>query len=363
MLDVIKPLLDSELINEEAKEEIQEAWKAKVAETRELVGAELREEFAQRYEHDKQNMVEAIDRMVTESLTTEIEAVKSEKSQLAEDRVKFNAQMKESAKKFDSFLVKKLAEEIQDLREDRKQQKVALKTMEQFVMKALAKEITEFAEDKKDVIETKVRLVAEAREKLEALKEKFISESASKMTTAVAKHLKAELSQLHEDIKVARENSFGRKIFEAFASEFVGTHLNENEEIRKLKATIEGKDQQLQKTTAKLDETNKLVESKDKEVNMIKDKNVREAKLTELLSPLNAEKEEVMRNLLESVQTTRLDAAFEKYLPAVLSEDVVKSKKTKLTESVKEVTGDKASQEKTEEDTTNVIDIRRLAGL
>lgn len=363
MLDVIKPLLDSDLINEEAKEEIQEAWETKLAETRESIGAELREEFAQRYEHDKQNMVEAIDRMVTESLTAEIKSVKAEKSQLEEDRVKFNAQMKESAKKFDSFLVKKLAEEIQDLREDRKQQKIALEKMEQFVVKALAREITEFAEDKKDVIETKVRLVAEAREKLEALKEKFISESASKMTTAVAKHLKAELSQLHEDIKVARENSFGRKIFEAFASEFVGTHLNENEEIRKLKATIEGKDQQLQKTTAELDETNKLVESKDKEVNMIKDKNVREAKLTELLSPLNAEKEEVMRNLLESVQTTRLETAFEKYLPAVLSEDVVKSKKTKLTESVKEVTGDKASQKKTEEDTTNVIDLRRLAGL
>jgi hypothetical protein len=363
MLDVIKPLLDSELINEEAKEEIQEAWEAKLAETRKSIGAELREEFAHRYEHDKQNMVEAIDRMVTESLTTEIEAVKSEKSQLEEDRVKFNAKMKESAQKFDSFLVKKLAEEITDLREDRKQQKVTMEKMEQFVVKALAREITEFAEDKKDVIETKVRLVAEAREKLEALKEKFISESASKMTTAVAKHLKAELSQLHEDIKVARENSFGRKIFEAFASEFVGTHLNENEEIRKLKATIEGKDQQLHETTAKLDETNKLVETKDKEVNMIKDKNVREAKLTELLSPLNTEKEEVMRNLLESVQTTRLENAFEKYLPAVLSEDVVKSKKTKLTESVKEVTGDKASQKKAEEDNTNVIDLRRLAGL
>jgi hypothetical protein len=53
MLDAIKPLLDSDLINEEAQQQISEAWEAKLNEAREQVRAELREEFAQRYEHDK----------------------------------------------------------------------------------------------------------------------------------------------------------------------------------------------------------------------------------------------------------------------------------------------------------------------
>jgi hypothetical protein len=47
-----------------------------------------------------------------------------------------------------------------------------------------------------------------------------------------------------------------------------------------------------------------------------------------LLSPLNKEKQEVMRNLLESVQTSRLKNAFEKYLPAVLEDRSVKALKS-----------------------------------
>ena len=69
-----------------------------------------------------------------------------------------------------------------------------------------------------------------------------------------------------------------------------------------------------------------------------------------------------MRNLLESVQTTRLNAAFEKYLPAVLSDNVVKPNKATLTESVKEVTGDK-SVLASNENNDNIIDLRRLAGI
>ena len=363
MLDVIKPLLDSDLINEETRTAIQEAWESKLVEARDQVRAELREEFAQRYEHDKSNMVEAIDRMVTEGLTTELQDVKTEKAQLVEDRVKFNASMKENATKFNNFMVTKLAEEIKDLRQDRKQQGATVEKLEAFVVEALAKEIKEFAQDKQDVVETKVKLVAEARQKLEELKTKFVTESAEKMTNAVAKHLKAELSQLQEDIKVARENSFGRKIFESFASEFAGTHLNENTEIRKLMSAIEEKNQQLEETTKALNETKQLVESKETEVRIIKDSNERQAKLDELLSPLNDEKAEVMRNLLESVQTKKLDATFNKYLPAVLNENVVKSKKTTLTESVKEVTGDKSKPVEVKEEDSNIISLRKLAGI
>src|SRR6056297_1947977 len=99
MLDAIKPLLDSDLINEDTRKEISEAWEAKMNEARNEIRAELREEFAGKYEHDKQVMVEAIDRMVTEGITKEVEAVKEEKKALAKDRVKFNSKLKENATK------------------------------------------------------------------------------------------------------------------------------------------------------------------------------------------------------------------------------------------------------------------------
>jgi hypothetical protein len=320
MFDAIKPLLDSGLINEEVGQELNEAWESKLTEAREQLRAELREEFAQRYEHDKTVMVEALDRMVTEGLAQEIEAVKAEKQSLAEDRVKFRRKMTESSTKFNDFMVSKLAEEIGELRKDRKMHSEGLAKLEKFVVGALAEEIMEFAKDKRDVVETKVRLVREARGQLEALKSRFVTESAAKLGQSVSKHLKAELNQLHEDIKVARENNFGRKIFEAYAAEFGSTYLNENAEIRKLSSLVTRKNQQLEEATRIVEKSRQLVETKEKEIRIIKESNQRTAAMEELLAPLNEEKQEVMRNLLESVQTSRLKGAFEKYLPAVLND-------------------------------------------
>ena len=362
MLDALKPLLDSDLINEETRSEISEAWEAKMTEAREQVRAELREEFAQRYEHDKTVMVEALDRMVTEGLTAEISAVAAEKQALAEDRVKFQSKMKESATKFNDFMVTKLAEEIGELRKDRQQHSQGLEKLEKFVVQALAGEIMEFAQDRRDVVETRVRLVREARGQLEALKSRFVKESAQKMSHSVARHLKAELSQLHEDIKIARENNFGRRIFEAYAAEFGATHLNENAAVRELNRMVADKNRQLAEATQTLEKAKVLVESKEREIRMIKESNVRESTMEELLAPLNEEKREVMKNLLESVQTARLKGAFEKYLPAVLAEGRPAKARTVIAESHVAVTGDK-SVKVIEEDRSNVIDIKRLAGL
>ena len=364
MFDAIKPLLDSGLINEDVSKELNEAWESKLTEAREMVRAELREEFAQRYEHDKSVMVEALDKMVTEGLAGELANVAAEKRSLAEDRVKFQHKMKESATKFNSFLVTKLSEEISELRKDRKMHAEGVNKLENFVVQALAREITEFAKDKRDVVETKVRLVREAREKLEGLKSRFIKESAQKMSSAVSRHLKAELNQLQEDIKVARENNFGRRIFEAYATEFGATHLNEKAEVRKLHNTIAHKDKKLSEAIRLTEKAKVLVENKERELRMIKESNERESTMDELLRPLNKEKQEVMRNLLESVQTTRLKNAFEKYLPAVLEDRSGKARKV-ISEQVSAVTGDKTVPQKSEsdDDRSNVIDLKRLAGL
>jgi hypothetical protein len=366
MLDALKPLLDSELVNDETRQEISEAWESKLNEAREQVRAELREEFAHRYEHDKQVMVEALDRMVTEGLAVELQQVQAEKQALAEDRVKFQAKMSESATKFNNFMVTKLAEEIGELRKDRKTHNEGMEKLESFVVHALAREIQEFAEDKRDVVETKVRLVREAHAKLEQLKGKFVTESAKKMSNAVSQHLKAELTQLKEDIQVARENNFGRRIFEAYAAEFGATHLNENAEVRKLHDVIATKNAKLAEAVQFTEKAKVLVESKEREIRMIKESNQRESAMEELLAPLNQEKRDIMKNLLESVQTSRLANAFEKYLPAVLAEGTVKARKV-ITETVSVATGDKSARspdaDQVAEETSNVIDLKRLAGL
>jgi hypothetical protein len=363
MLDAIKPLLDSGLITEDVSQELNEAWESKLTEAREEVRAELREEFAQRYEHDKSVMVDALDKMVTEGLAAEIAQVQAEKQALAEDRVKFQSKIKESATKFNNFMVTKLAEEIGELRKDRKMHTEGLSKLENFVVHALARELKEFAADKRDVVETKVRLVREARQKLDSLKSRFVKESAEKMSQAVSKHLKAELKQLQEDIQVARENNFGRRIFEAYAAEFGATHLNENAEIRKLYDTLDEKNRKLAEAIKLSQDAKVLVESKEREMRILKESNDRTRTLEDLLAPLNQEKQDVMRNLLESVQTTRLKNAFEKYLPAVLADNKPVKARQVIAESVSEVTGDKSARSPEEEGRSNVIDLKRLAGL
>ena len=365
MLDAIKPLLDSDLINEDTKQEIQEAWEAKLSETKEEVRAELREEFARRYEHDKSVMVEALDRMVTENLTKEIEEFAAEKKAISEDRAKFVAKMQETSSTFDKFLVTKLAEEIKELNQDRSAQAAVVERLEQFVIESLAKEIEDFQTDRNDVVETKVRLVKEAREQFAKLKESFIERSAKIVQESVAKNLEKELTQLKEDIEAAKENTFGRKIFEAFASEFSASYLNENKEIRQLEAALEAKDAELVESQAANAEKAQIIESKEREVEAITESVTRKETMDKMLSKLNKEKGAIMRDLLESVQTSKLESAFDRYLPAVLDGAAPKAKKQVIAES-REVTGDKAIKTQPvveEKDDSNIVQLRQLAGL
>jgi len=366
MFDAIKPLLENGIINEETSIAINEAWESKLNEAKEQVRAELREEFAQRYEHDKNVMVEALDKMVTDGLSEEIEEFQLERQAMNEDRVNAKRKLHENAAKFNNFMVTKLSEEIKELRSERKLQMESQQKLEQFIVHALAREIKEFAQDKQAVVEAKVKLVAEGRKQLEALKVKFVTESAKRMNESVSKHLKGEMSQLKEDIKTARENDFGRKIFESFASEFSTTYLQEKAETRKLYNQLMQKDEQLAESIKTLTNAKKLIESKEREVRIIKESTSRQKTLDELLSPLNEEKATIMRDLLEGVQTPRLQVAFEKYLPAVLNNinERKENKKSMLSEGVKEVTGNKSAIKHVEvEPRDNVIDLRRLAGI
>jgi hypothetical protein len=311
-------------------------------------------------------MVEALDKMMTENLSEEIQEFHEERKAINEDRVQAKIKLNEQAAKFNEFLITKLSEEIKELRNDRKVQMENQQKLEKFIVHALAREIKEFAQDKQAVVEARVKLVAEGRTKLEELKKKFVAESAKRINASVTSHLKGELSQLKEDIKAARENNFGRKLFEAFASEYSVTYLNDKAEARKLMSALEAKEKALAEATAKVEETKKLVESKDREVRIIKESTQREKEMEKLLAPLNKEKSDVMKALLESVQTTKLKAAFDKYLPAVLNTGDKVGAKATLTEGViKEVTGDKetAKKEVEIEDNSNVIEIKRLAGL
>jgi len=354
MIDAISKLVESGAISEDVQKSIQEAWDSKIKENKEVVGAELREEFAKRYEHDKANMIEAIDKMMSEKLSEEISKFIEDRKALAQEKIAYKENVGAHSAKLQEFVLSKLSEELKELHGDRKGVHENFKKMEEFVVNALAKEIKEFHEDKKGVVETKVKLVAEAKKQMAKMKEAFITRSAKVVENAVNKKLAEELASLKEDITSAREINFGKKIFEAFASEYQASYLNEKSETSKLMKVVDETTMKLKDAEKAIEEKQAVIESKEAESKRQADLMERKEKMAEMLKPLGKEKGEVMSQLLESVQTGKLQASFDKYLPHVMADKPVETAKQVMTEAK----GDRAQRE--DADITN---IRKLAGI
>jgi hypothetical protein len=362
MLDAFKQLVESGVMTEETTQVVEAAFTAKIQENREQVTAELREEFAQKYNHDKSLIVEAVDKMLSERLTAEMVELHNDKKALAEAKAQYKQRIAEDAQVLEAFVIKQLSKEMSEFQGDRKKVSENFNKLENFIVHALAKEINEFAIDKRDLAETKVKLVREAKTKFEDIKQSFIKRSAQVVETAVTKKLTSEIKQLKEDINSARNNDFGRKIYEAFAQEFAGSFLNEKSETSKLLKIIAKKEQDLAEAKNAVAEKGHLIESVQREIRVTKDLMERRNVMGELLAPLDASKREIMKELLESVQTKKLNEAFDKYLPAVMEGQARKpaDKKVMLSES-SEITGNRES--KPEVGLDNILDIRKLAGL
>ena len=350
----ISKLVESGAISEDVQKSIQEAWDSKIKENKETVGAELREEFAKRYEHDKGNMIEAIDKMMSEKLSEEISKFIEDRKALAQEKIAYKENVGAHSNKLQEFVLTKLSEELKELHSDRKGVHNNFGKMEEFVVNALAKEIKEFHEDKKGVVETKVKLVAEAKKQMAKMKEAFITKSAKVVETAVNKKLAEELSTLKEDITKAREINFGKKVFEAFASEYQASYLNEKSETAKLMKVVDETTLKLADAEKAVNEKNAVIESKNAESKRQADLMERKEKMAEMLKPFGKEKSEVMSQLLESVQTAKLEASFNKYLPHVMADKAVPGKSKVLSESG----GDRAKREDAE-----ITNIRHLAGI
>ena len=361
MFEAIKPLIDSGILNEETRVAIEEAWNSKLNEARETIRAEIREEMARRYEHDKASMVEALDRMVNDTLSAEVTKLAEERAAAEQDRVAQISKLKAKASTFESFMKDALVNEMKEFRADRANYKTAIAKLEGFIAENLRKEIAEFAEDKADLARTKVAVVTEGKAKLEALKANFVKKSAGLVESAVKSTLRNELMQLKSDIQEAKENNFGRKIFEAFATEFSATHLNERAEVKKLINALSEMENKVMEAKEQAEAAKIIAAQKDAEIKAINESVERKAKLDDLLKPLSKEKAEVMKSLLESVSTDRLDVAFKKYLKPVMEGSAPAVKQT-IVESHKEVTGDRSTPA-TADQKSNIVEIKRLAGL
>lgn len=400
MNDILKPLLESDLLSEDAKVQISEAFEAKIAEVRDEVETQLREEMANRFEHDREALINAVSQMVEEALQVELEEFQADRQAVVEDRVRLANQITENAQQskeelakrlevMESFILNVLKEEIVEFESDRKSLKEAkaeyetslaeqtqaseaklantIEALTQFVTENLHTELKEFKKERQGLVEQREKLVKEGKIKLEEARRDLINRTATIVEEQTNAWMKDEMVQLHEDIVESRKNAFGKKIFEQFEAEFASLFFSKNSVVRDLRA-------QLEEAKAEAANASTLLESVQAEAKEAKKRQMiaestakRSATLNELLGKLNGKARENMAHLLEGVATENLNSAFSKYLPSITS--TVSKQPTRLVESKKvEVSGNRKPQiiqesVETDQEDVDLGEIKRLAGI
>jgi len=362
-------LSESVGLSEDVRNQIVGLWDTKISEAREEVAATLREEFARKFEHDKGTLVESMDRFLTDKVRVELEEFAEDKRKLVTERIAYKSKLVEHTGMLNKFITEAVAKEMKEFYSEKKVMKENFKKLENFLLKQLAEEIREFRVDKKSLVEQKVKMVTEGKQQLQETKAQFIKRAAQIIESNIEKTLRTEIGQFKEDIRVARENDFGRKIFESVAAEFMTSYLNEGTQLKKLQTVVESKDKQLATLTETVKKSRSIMEGLDGKLKATQDLVERQKVMGELLAPLSKDKKAVMKELLESVQTRNLQGQYNKYLPSVLNEAAERkptSARTQLTEATLSAnTGNRAkvAQEEESVDSSELNHILSLAGI
>lgn len=286
MDEILQKLLSSELLSEDAKNEISSQWTAAVDQykttVREEVSMTVRSELAEQWATERDALIENVEQFVTKKLEEEVAELKSD---------------------IDRF---------RDLE----------------------------AEHAEKIVEEKHAMAEQLAEELDSL--------IDKIDSFFELRLSEEFAELKEDLEIVKQNEFGRKIFEAFATEFNRSHIDESSVQSKLQAAV-AKLEDATGQIAKLEEANAKV--------------VRESKLEKILAPLAGKKREQMAFVLQSIETSRLEEAYNQFIGRILKEDakpevkplnegvVVTGEESASATPAKQAAGDKYSQ------------LRKLAGI
>ena len=294
MDEILNKLLQSELLSEETKAEISQQWTASVetfkTQVREEVSMEVRNELAEQWISERDELIGKVDTFVAEALTKEISELKGD------------------------------IERFRDLE-------------------------AEYAEK---LVEEKHKLAAEVATELDAL--------VDKIDAFFEMRLSAEMDELKEDLEIVKQNEFGRRMFEAFATEFSKNFVDEEAVHSKLSAAEQ-----------KLADAERALAESEEKIN----KMIREAKMEAVLAPLTGKKREQMAMVLKNVDTARLEESYKFFIGRIMKEDEAAPAAKTLTEGVAVakttvVTGEESAtgtEQKAGQVNEGLAHLKRLAGI
>lgn len=282
--DILKAVLENDLLTDEVRSQIAEAIESAKEEAASKVRAEL--------EAEKEVAIAE----AREAAEAEVQA------NLA---AKYVAEREELATVLDAKVEELLAKELEELREDI----ASFRDLE--VEKAL------------EIEEEKERLAEQYAAEREAL--------ITKLDEFVEARLRAELEELAEDIRVVKENTFARELFETYSQVYADSFVNEGSlggsDRDRLREAAEEKDEALQRAADLQEQLDQMV---------------RERELERILSPLSGRRKAVMETLLDRVSTEDFTKVYDRMLPKVM--DTVDAGKTE-DDSVQEGTDNEVADD------------------
>lgn len=271
MDEILKQLLESELLSEETKGQIQEQFATAVKGMRDELTLEVRAELVEQYTKDRETLVESVQEAIDTMLNDEINELKEDIASFRDLEVEFAGKLVEEKKtlaeklgeeldqvvdKIDSFLEYRIEEEMSELKEDLdvvKENQFGRKIFESFMSEFNRSFVDEESLFKKiSVLEDKL---GDAESRL------FEAEQAEKKANRVKK-LDEVLAPLtgskREQMAMILQNVETGKLQEAY-NRFVGRILKE--EVQEKEVVTESK---VTDTVVKTGDT--VVEEEVKEV-------------------------------------------------------------------------------------------------
>jgi len=177
MEELLQKLLEAEVLSEDTKKELEEAFQKKLDEAitaaKDDATADVKAELTSQWVEERDALVEAVDAKVTEFLTKEVEELKED------------------------------IERFRDLE-------------------------AEYAEK---LVESKASMSDELKDDLMELVEK--------VDAFLEIRINAEIEELRDDLKVVQENNFGATVFEAFKNEYIANYADAESAESTLRETTE----------------------------------------------------------------------------------------------------------------------------
>lgn len=253
MDEILKQLLESELLSEETKVQLKEQFDSAVQGMREELTLEVRAELAEQYTKDRDALIESVEEKVTEMLVDEINELKEDIARFRDLEVEYSGKLVNEKKvlaeqlgeeldeivdKLDTFLEYRIDEEMIELKED-----LAVVKENQFGRKIFESFMSEFNRSFVDE-ESLFKKISVLEDKLTDAESKlYVAEQAEKKS-ARAKKLDEVLAPLagtkREQMQMILQNVETGKLQEAY-NRFVGRIIKEEVQVEKKETLAESK--------------------------------------------------------------------------------------------------------------------------